>query len=118
MIAGTAKRNYYEVLGVRRDAGEDDIKSAYRKMAFRYHPDKNPGDKNAENLFREAAEAYSVLSDPVRRHRYDMFGHQNPSKDVTVKDAPAPNSRHDTGASIFNDQWDSFIRSVLANPES
>ncbi len=69
------KRDYYEVLGISRDANEQEIKSAYRKMAVRYHPDKNPGDRNAEDLFKEAAEAYSVLSDPDKRARYDRFGH-------------------------------------------
>lgn len=71
-----AKRDYYEVLGVGRDAGESDIKKAYRQMALKYHPDKNPGDKEAEDKFKEAAEAYEVLSDPDKRRRYDQFGHQ------------------------------------------
>ena len=69
------KRDYYEVLGVSRDASEAEIKSAYRKMALKYHPDKNPGDKSAEEMFKEAAEAYSVLSDSEKRGRYDRFGH-------------------------------------------
>jgi len=69
------KRDYYEVLGVPRDATEQQIKSAYRKLAIKYHPDKNPGDKGAEEMFKEAAEAYSVLSDPERRDRYDRYGH-------------------------------------------
>ena len=71
-----AKRDFYEVLGVGRDAGESDIKKAYRQMALKYHPDKNPGDKEAEDKFKEAAEAYEVLSDPEKRRRYDQFGHQ------------------------------------------
>jgi molecular chaperone DnaJ len=69
------KRDYYDVLGVSRNASESEIKSAYRKLALKYHPDKNPNDKNAEENFKEAAEAYSVLSDPNRRARYDRFGH-------------------------------------------
>lgn len=69
------KRDYYEVLGVSRAATEQDIKSAYRKMALKYHPDRNPGDKQAEEKFKEAAEAYSVLNDPEKRSRYDQFGH-------------------------------------------
>ena len=70
-----AKRDYYEVLGVEKNASADEIKKAYRKMAVKYHPDKNPGDKEAEEKFKEAAEAYSVLSDADKKARYDQFGH-------------------------------------------
>ncbi len=69
------KRDYYEVLGVQKDASAEDIKKAYRQLALKYHPDRNPGDKNAEEKFKEAAEAYEVLSDPQKRSRYDQFGH-------------------------------------------
>ncbi len=69
-----AKRDYYEVLGVQRDATKDDIKRAYRKMAIQYHPDKNPGDKAAEEKFKEATEAYEVLGDDQKRQAYDQFG--------------------------------------------
>lgn len=69
------KRDYYEVLGVEKNASAEDIKKAYRKKAIQYHPDKNPGDKEAEEKFKEAAEAYEVLSDPQKRQRYDQFGH-------------------------------------------
>ncbi len=69
------KRDYYEVLGVKRDATADEIKKAYRKAAIQFHPDKNPGDKNAEEKFKEAAEAYDVLSNPDKKARYDQFGH-------------------------------------------
>ena len=69
------KRDYYEVLGVERNADADTIKKAYRKAAIKYHPDKNPGDKDAEEKFKEAAEAYDVLSDNDKRSRYDRFGH-------------------------------------------
>lgn len=70
-----AKRDYYEVLGVEKNASADQIKSAYRKLAIKYHPDKNPGDKEAETKFKECAEAYEVLSDSNKRARYDQFGH-------------------------------------------
>jgi molecular chaperone DnaJ len=70
-----SKRDYYAVLGIGRDATEQDIKSAYRKLALKYHPDRNPGDKAAEDHFKEAAEAYSVLADRDKRSRYDRFGH-------------------------------------------
>jgi len=72
----TTKRDYYEVLGISRDAGESEIKSRYRKLAMKYHPDRNPGDKEAEEKFKEAAEAYEVLHDPKKRQIYDQFGHQ------------------------------------------
>jgi molecular chaperone DnaJ len=74
-----AKRDYYEVLGVGKTASQQEIKSAYRKIAVRDHPDKNPGDKEAEERFKEAAEAYAVLSDADKRGRYDRFGHQGVS---------------------------------------
>ncbi len=74
-----AKRDYYEVLGVAKSASADEIKRAYRKLALKYHPDKNPGDKAAEEKFKEAAEAYEVLSDPQKKARYDQFGYQDPS---------------------------------------
>jgi len=71
-----AKRDYYEVLGVGKNASADDIKRSYRRMAMKYHPDKNPGDKKAEAKFKECAEAYEVLSDTEKRQRYDQFGHE------------------------------------------
>src|SRR6476620_2962620 len=70
-----AKRDYYEILGVTKTAKAEEIKKAYRKVAMQFHPDRNPGDKSAEDKFKEAAEAYEVLSDEERRRRYDQYGH-------------------------------------------
>ena len=70
-----AKRDYYEVLGVSKDADDATIKKAYRQLAKKYHPDMNPGDKEAEKKFKEASEAYAVLSDADKRRQYDQFGH-------------------------------------------
>ena len=69
------KRDYYEVLGVSKNASDSEIKKAYRKLAKKYHPDSNPGDKEAEAKFKEASEAYAVLSDSEKRSKYDQFGH-------------------------------------------
>ncbi|MGN1187755.1 MAG: DnaJ domain-containing protein, partial [Lachnospiraceae bacterium] len=69
------KRDYYEVLGVPKTATEAELKKAYRVLAKKYHPDTNPGDKEAEAKFKEASEAYAVLSDPEKRAKYDQFGH-------------------------------------------
>ncbi|MBP5340385.1 MAG: molecular chaperone DnaJ [Prevotella sp.] len=73
------KRDYYEVLGVSKTASEDEIKKAYRQIAIKYHPDRNPGDKKAEEMFKEAAEAYNVLHDPKKRQQYDQFGFAGPA---------------------------------------
>ena len=73
------KRDYYEVLGIDKNASEDDIKKAYRKIAIKYHPDRNPGNKEAEEKFKEAAEAYDVLHDPQKRQQYDQFGFNGPN---------------------------------------
>src|SRR5579864_9329214 len=70
-----AKRDYYEILGVNRDASEDEVKKAYRKLAMKHHPDRNPDNPKAEEHFKEAKEAYEVLSDSSKRAAYDRFGH-------------------------------------------
>lgn len=72
------KRDYYEVLGVDKNASEDEIKKAYRKLAIKYHPDRNPDNKEAEEKFKEAAEAYEVLHDAQKRKQYDQFGFNGP----------------------------------------
>ena len=73
-MSAQTKRDYYEVLGVQRTCTEQELKSAYRKLAMQYHPDRNPGDSVAEEKFKEASEAYSVLADSSKRERYDRFG--------------------------------------------
>ena len=81
-----AKRDYYEILGVSRDATDGDLKKAYRQLALQYHPDRNPGDKKAEERFKEINEAYSVLSDPEKRAQYDRFGTVRAGVGVDVSD--------------------------------
>lgn len=75
MPMASTKRDYYEILGVKRDSSQEEIKKAYRQLALKNHPDRNPGDPNAESRFKEAAEAYEVLSDQAKRQRYDRYGH-------------------------------------------
>ncbi|MEY4325279.1 MAG: hypothetical protein RIS24_1450, partial [Verrucomicrobiota bacterium] len=74
-MAASNKRDYYEVLGVERDATPEQMKKAYRKLAVQYHPDKNPGNKEAEEKFKELGEAYEALNDPQKRAAYDQYGH-------------------------------------------
>ncbi|MBK6724453.1 MAG: molecular chaperone DnaJ [Acidobacteria bacterium] len=96
-----SKRDYYEVLGVSKTAGDADIKKAYRSLAVQFHPDKNPGDAAAEEKFKEAAEAYSVLSDSQKRAAYDRFGHQGVG-------AGAGGAGFDAGFSNMDDIFDMF----------
>lgn len=97
-----SKRDYYEVLGVAKGASDDEIKKAFRKLAIKYHPDKNPGDKEAEAKFKEANEAYSVLSDKTKRARYDQFGHAG------VGGAGSSDGGNPFGAYGFNGQSFNF----------
>ena len=105
-----AKRDYYEVLSVERTATEEDVKKAYRKLAVKFHPDKNPGDKTAEEKFKEIGEAYEALSDPQKRAAYDQFGHA--AFDARARGGGRPGGFHDpfdifreafSGGSIFDD---------------
>ncbi len=93
-----AKRDYYEVLGTTKDASEEEVKKAYRKLAVKYHPDKNPGDKTAEEKFKELGEAYEVLCDPQKRAAYDRYGH-------TAFD---PRTRAGAGGGGFHDPFEIF----------
>src|SRR5512144_2327415 len=74
-MGSTTKRDYYDVLGISKSASESDIKKAFRKLARKYHPDVNPGNKSSEQMFKEINEAYEVLSDAKKRQQYDQFGH-------------------------------------------
>ena len=104
-----SKRDYYDVLGVSRTASDQEIKSAYRRLAVRYHPDKNPNDASAEEKFKEAAEAYSVLADGEQRRRYDRFGHAG----VATGGGPSW-ARRDSGASKIFSATSSGLAMYLA----
>ncbi|MFT5143953.1 MAG: molecular chaperone DnaJ [Rhodothermales bacterium] len=95
-------RDYYEILGVERSSSADDLKRAYRKLALQYHPDRNPGDTAAEDKFKEAAEAYEVLSSPEKRQRYDRFGHAG------VRGNGAPGGAGGAGFQDINDIFSAF----------
>jgi molecular chaperone DnaJ len=109
-------RDYYEILGVDKKSSDDEIKKAYRKMAIKYHPDKNPGNKSAEDKFKEAAEAYSILSDKDKRQRYNQFGHAgvNNSSGGPGFSNMDVNDIFSTFGDIFGDS-DSIFGSVFGN---
>ena len=96
-----AKRDYYEVLGVERTVSAEELKKAYRKLAVKHHPDKNPGDKGAEEKFKELGEAYEVLNDPQQRAAYDQFGH-------AAFDRRAGGGRGGRPGAGFHDPFDIF----------
>jgi molecular chaperone DnaJ len=105
-----AKRDYYEVLGVGRDAGEGDVKSAYRKLALKYHPDRNQGNAEAEESFKEASEAYEVLSEPDKRDQYDRFGHAGMEGNFGGGGFDMSDFSHASDfQDIFGDVFDSFF---------
>lgn len=104
-----AKRDYYEVLGVSKDAQDAELKKAYRKLAMQYHPDKNPGDKEAEEKFKEVSEAYDVLSDPDKRARYDQFGHAGVDGQTGAGGYGGFSGGGFGGAGGFNDIFDMFF---------
>lgn len=105
-----SKRDYYEILGVDRDVDDKTLKTAYRKLAMKYHPDRNPDDKQAEEMFKEASEAYEVLSDPTKRQRYNQFGHDGMRRGQDFHDFSSVNDIFDIfgrqgggGGSIFEE---------------
>ena len=95
-----SEKDYYEVLGVDRSASDDEIKKAYRKLAVKFHPDKNPGDKEAEEKFKEAKEAYDVLSDPQTKATYDQYGHAGLDQ---TRGGGSPGGMGDIFDSVFGD---------------
>src|ERR1700739_496456 len=101
-MATTTKQDYYELLGVPRKAAQKDIRAAYRKLARKYHPDLNPGDKSSEEKFKQVQEAYDVLSDAKKRQMYDQFGFETPGSGGMPPGGVNPNDVHfDFGGFCF-----------------
>src|SRR5215468_1492115 len=97
-----SKRDYYEILGVKREADDEEIKRAYRKLAMQYHPDRNVGDAEAEVKFKEASEAYEVLRDPDKRQRYNRYGHAG-LEGMNLHDFNSRQSVFDLFGDLFGD---------------
>lgn len=109
------EKDYYKILGVEKNASADEIKRAYKKVAIKYHPDRNPGDKEAEEKFKQAAEAYDVLRDPDKRARYDQFGAAGVDGANGLADLAVPVWTSTTSSrilAIFSATWDSAVSVV------
>lgn len=116
-----AKRDYYEVLGVSRDVSAADLKKAYRRVAMKHHPDRNPGDKEAENKFKEASEAYEVLSDAQKRSAYDQFGHAGVDQSAGMgggAGAGGFGSFSDIFGDVFGDIFGGVVAAAAARVEA
>ena len=98
-----AKRDYYEILGVNRQASKDEIKKSYRRLAMKYHPDRNKNDSQAESKFKEAKEAYEILSDSSKRETYDRFGHEGVSNSAGGRGHPGAEGFGDIFGDVFGD---------------
>ena len=112
-----SKRDYYDTLGVNRNTQGEELKKAYRKLAMKYHPDRNPGDSSASEKFKEVTEAYEVLSDPSKKSAYDQFGHQGVSSSGFASSRSATDAFNDIFGDIFGDVFggDPFSRSGRSN---
>src|SRR5271167_3567169 len=121
-MATTAKQDYYELLGVPRRAAQKEIRQAYRKLARKYHPDLNPGDKSSEEKFKQVQEAYDVLSDAKKRQMYDQFGFDAERRGAEPPPEAAPGTHFDfsgfdfggTGGANFRDLFGQFFRGGAA----
>src|SRR5580658_824650 len=118
-MATATKQDYYELLGVDRKAPQKEIRQAYRRLARKYHPDLNPGDKSAEEKFKQVQEAYDVLSDAKKRQEYDQFGFESDRRTAPTQQDPGPNAQHfdfggfdfgGSGGTSFQDLFGQFFR--------